>query len=240
MRRGGRPDGEVPDDHAAAHEHHRGVEHELPPLEPGAPRQREDQQRGERQQRVGEIERIGPGDRRILVPGEHVPGRDGVADEHHAAADAVQAERPADARIQDLVPRGEHEQDQHAEVERHEGHVPHQVADGLAAPVALLPDQVEHAVQRRQERDGADRDAEAAAALGLGLRRCAHAEPFKCEGPPKGRAVAHPSGCSRGWILIVGSGATSKRVVSTCASGGPGRRAGGQAVGRSDGRTVTR
>ena len=73
-----------------------------------------------------------------------------------AAAEREQPEGAAHARIQDLLPRGEGEQRQHAQVERHERHVADQVARRRAAPVALLPHQVEHGVERGGERDGAD------------------------------------------------------------------------------------
>ena len=178
LRRGGRTDGEVPDDHRAADQDHRGVERELPSLDPGAPREREREQRGEGQERVGEVERIGPGVQRVRVQGEYVIGGDAVADEHHGAADGDQAKRPAHPRVQDLLPRRQGEQHRDVHVERHERHVADQVAERRAAPVVLLPDQVEGRVQRGRERDEARDRPGACGSLGLRLHWSARAASF--------------------------------------------------------------
>ncbi len=56
---GRRPDGEVPDEHDAAGEHHGGVEDELPALHADPAAEREHQQADEEKDAVGEVEEVG-------------------------------------------------------------------------------------------------------------------------------------------------------------------------------------
>ena len=146
-------DREVPDGHAAADEHHRRVEPELPPLEAGPSGQREGEERGEREERVAEVEWVGPRDGGVEMEHEQIEDGDRIADEDHRGTDGQQTQRSPDAGVEDRTPRGQRVEYQHRHVERHERHVADQVAHGRTAPSASFPEQIAEGVESGEERD---------------------------------------------------------------------------------------
>ena len=159
LARGGqRPDGEEPDGGAAARDHHRGVDAEFPALQPVPARQREGQQGADQKHRVGQVEQVRPGHRRVLLEADEIPGRDAVADEDRGGAGGEQPERSLHCRIEHRRARGQAVQDHDTEIERHERQVAHEVADLGAAESASLPGQIADGVDRRQKGDRAQRN----------------------------------------------------------------------------------
>ena len=138
---------------AAADEHHRRVEPELPPLETCPSGQREGEERGEREERVAEVEWVGPRDGGVEMEHEQIEDGDRIADEDHRSTDGQQTQRSPDAGVEDRTPRGQRVEYQHRHVERHERHVADQVAHGRAAPSASFPEQIAEGVESGEERD---------------------------------------------------------------------------------------